>query len=166
MNLGYIRYGFSIAFRSLILLQWLNVAPYRCLKSRPTRLANNKDKIRLRKPDNGMQCRPHLINCCPVILKIHKGDSLNISQEYKRTKKRGTIFCLHGVFFFKTEHHTSNKWNIQQTSMQTKHTTKTCNKLNLKQWQVTTCIYMYEVMTSSFRKPEWLGFQNFFYPVP
>ena len=51
-------------------------------------------------------------------------------------------------FFFKTEHHPSNKWNLQQTNMQNQTYNKNMQQLNLKQWQVTTCI---EVMTSSVR---------------
>ena len=48
-------------------------------------------------------------------------------------KKSGTIFCLIGVFFFKTEHHTSNKWNIQLTNMQNQTYNKNMQQLNLKQ---------------------------------
>ena len=43
-------------------------------------------------------------------------------------KKCGMIFCLFGVFFFKTEQmkHTTNK-----------HAKSNMQQLNLKQWQVT-----------------------------
>ena len=48
-------------------------------------------------------------------------------------KKRGMIFCLFGVFFTKTEHHVSNKSNIQQTNMQNQTYNKNMQQLNLKQ---------------------------------
>ena len=64
-------------------------------------------------------------------------------------KKCGKIFCLFGDFYFKTEHHISNKWNIQQTNMPNQTYNKNMHQLNLKQWQVTT--FIYEVMKSSVR---------------
>ena len=119
MNLGYIRYGFSLAFRCSILLQWFSVASYRCLKSQTTVLAT-QSKTNSVLGNRIMACNVGLanrqkhsvfwkgntynisrvpkINCSSVILKIHKWDSLNISRDYKLTKNVVRFFVIWCLF--------------------------------------------------------------------
>ena len=47
--------------------------------------------------------------------------------------KKHTIFCLFGVFFFKTEQYISNKLNIQKTNIENQTYNKNMHQLNLKQ---------------------------------
>ena len=88
-----------------------------------------QDKIWLEKPNKGMQCRPGWINCSPVILKIHKGDSLNVSQEYKWTKNVVRFFVYLVSFSLKLNITQVTNETYNKQTCKTKPTTKICNNL-------------------------------------